>query len=216
MALILDTETTGFPQRLGYDKYYDYKLIDKYNTSRIVQFSYMLCNECMEEIDLVDLVVKADNFTIPNANIHGITDEISLTTGSVFVDVANIFYEDLKKVSHIIAHNINFDINVIKSELYRYELYDIIKELESKKLICSMENTKKIVNISNSYGLKSPNLGELYKKVIGKDIENSHNSKYDVINLHQVIKNLFNSRAHDWLENKFMLLMPVKKQKIEY
>jgi len=200
MALILDTETTGFPQRLGFDKYYDYKLTDKYNTSRIVQFSYMLCNERMEEIDLTDLIVKADNFTIPNADIHGITNEISSTVGTSFTNIANIFYEDLKKVSHIIAHNMNFDINVIKSELYRYQLHDIIKELESKKLICSMENTKKIVNITNAYGLKSPNLGELFKKVIGKDIENSHNSKYDVINLHKVIKTLFDSGSHDCLD----------------
>jgi hypothetical protein len=34
-------------------------------------------------------------------------------------------------------------------------------------------------------------LSDLYRKVIGIDIENAHNSKYDVINLHKVVKTLF-------------------------
>ncbi len=197
--MILDTETIGVPLRIGYDKYYDYKLINKYDSSRIVQLSYMICDEKLDSIELKDTIIKLDNFTIKNSNIHGITDEISLSKGEPFIDVANKFYLDLQKVSHIFAHNIMFDINIIKSELHRYGLHDIIKEIESKTLICSMENTKKIVNITNSYGLKSPNLAELYKNVIGSEITNQHNSKYDVINLHKIIKKLFDSDKYDWL-----------------
>ena len=214
MSMILDTETIGFPLRIGYDKYYDYKLINKYDSSRIVQLSYMICDEKLDSIELKDTIIKLDNFTIKNSNIHGITDEISLSKGEAFIDAANKFYLDLQKVSHIFAHNIMFDINIIKSELYRYELHDIIKEIESKTLICSMENTKKIVNITNSYGLKSPNLAELYKNVIGTEITNQHNSKYDVINLHKIIKKLFDSDKYDWLTLDYSNL--AKKRKLNY
>ena len=48
-----------------------------------------------------------------------------------------------------------------------------------------------MVKAKNKYGkIKYPSLAELYKFVCNKDIENAHNSKYDVINLHEICKNL--------------------------
>ena len=102
----------------------------------------------------------------------------------------------LKKVTHIIAHNALFDINVITSELYRYGLEDIIHELDSKDIYCSMKHTKKLVNAKNRYGkLKDPSLSELYEFACKKPIQNAHNSKYDVINLHYAMKTLYDRRG---------------------
>jgi hypothetical protein len=56
-----------------------------------------------------------------------------------------------------------------------------------------MEHTKSIVKATNKYGIKYPSLAELYKFACKKDIENAHNSKYDVINLHEICKNLYES-----------------------
>ena len=90
------------------------------------------------------------------------------------------------------AHNILFDINVIKSELYRRDKYYIIEEIDKKKLLCTMTHTKDIIKIKNQYGkYKYPSLKELYFFNFNKDIEQQHNSMYDVINMHSSIKKMY-------------------------
>jgi hypothetical protein len=57
-----------------------------------------------------------------------------------------------------------------------------------------MKHTKNIVKIINKFGkYKYPSMKELYKYCFGKDIENAHNSKYDVINLHAAIKHMYDA-----------------------
>ena len=96
----------------------------------------MLCDNKLEKIQLNDNIIKV-NFNIPNSNFHGISNEISINLGIEF----NLFCDDLKKIinkcSHIISHNVDFDINVIKNELYRINKNDIINEINKKKLICT-------------------------------------------------------------------------------
>ena len=189
MALIIDIETTGLPCRTGltWGKNPSYTDNDKYKTCRMVQFSYMLCNEQLDEIESKNFIIKVD-FKIPNSNFHGITDEISKNQG---IDI-NIFLDDfnktLKKSSHIISHNINFDINVLKNELYRNNKNNTIIEIDNKKLVCSMIEMRKIMNMN-----KYPSLAELYKFATKNDITKQHNSEYDVMHLHQALKTLYSN-----------------------
>ena len=71
MYLIIDTETNGLPdcKDIPYGFYPDYKLLDRYNKARIIQISYMLCNENIEEKELHDFVIKRENFTIDNGSV---------------------------------------------------------------------------------------------------------------------------------------------------
>ena len=198
MALIIDTETNGLPDITGlrWGEYPVYNDINKYKTARIVQFTFMVCGTCFEEKELHDYVIKRDGFNIENSQFHGITDDISDTDGRPFPEIAKIFSQNLSKVSHIVAHNIAFDINVIKAELFRYELHDIIEELNKKQLLCTMKHTKPILKIINQYGrYKNPSLAELYEYNFMQPIENAHNSKYDVINLHKVVKHMYDRRT---------------------
>ena len=78
-------------------------------------------NDEYNEIELLDHVIKLDsNIHISNSQFHGITDEISQSTGVEFSVVAENFKEQLVQCSHIIAHNIDFDVNIIKSESIFY------------------------------------------------------------------------------------------------
>lgn len=196
MALIIDTETNGLPDmaNLRWGEYPDFKDLEKYSTSRIVQFTIMTCDADFTEVELKDYIIKRNNFAIRNTEFHGITDEISDKDGRDLIEVAEIFYECLKATSHIIAHNIAFDINVIKSELFRHGLFHIIEEVDRKICLCTMKHMKPILKIINKYGrYKNPSLNELYRHNFGVDIENAHNSKYDVINLHRVIKHMYDN-----------------------
>jgi DNA polymerase III epsilon subunit-like protein len=147
--------------------------------------------------DVKDYIIKREEFEITNEKFHGITNEISDTVGIAFDTVAiEIFYEQLKKVSHIIAHNVAFDIGVIKSELYRRNLQYIIDEIDKKTLLCTMKHMKPILKIINQYGnYKNPSLNEIYKFNFNKDVENAHNSLYDVYNLHKVVEHMYKNKT---------------------
>lgn len=196
MALFIDTETNGLPDTKGlnlkWGTYPYYKSTNRYNDARVIQFSFMLTDEKINELELNDFIIKKEDFDINNSNFHGITNEISLKEGVDFDTAIDKFYDLLKSVTHIVAHNILFDINVIKSELYRRDKYDIIQEIDKKKLLCTMSHTKDIIKIKNKYGKnKNPSLKELYYFTFNKEIDNQHNSKYDVINMHSSIKKMY-------------------------
>ena len=205
MALIIDVETTGLPQRQKnslFGQLPSYDNLDLYDSARVVQVSMMLCNELFEEIEIIDFIVKTDGYTISNSQFHGITDEISARDGIPFSQIAEKLSYFLKKVSHIVAHNAIFDMSIIKSELFRIGLYSIIDELNTKQVLCTMKHTMKTVKALNKIGnIKYPSLAELYRFVFDKNIENAHNSKYDVINLHDIVKNMYDSKQLNFNEN---------------
>jgi DNA polymerase III epsilon subunit-like protein len=203
MALIIDVETTGLPKRgnLPFGQLPPYDDLLTYDDARVVQVSMMLCNEQMEEIEFNDFVVKSDGFAINNSTFHGITDEISATRGIPFSKIAEILSYYLKKVSHVIAHNANFDISILKSELYRIQFNSVIDELDKKIIFCTMKQTMNIVKARyKTGGIKYPSLAELYSYVFETPIENAHNSKYDVINLHGIVKNMYDSKKLNFNE----------------
>jgi DNA polymerase-3 subunit epsilon len=208
MALIIDVETTGLPSSDGlpFGIYPTYTKLSQFNDARVVQVSMMLCNENLEQINFRDYIIRSDGFHINNAEqFHGITNEISATQGVDFRYVADIMSSFLQNVSHVIAHNSDFDLCVLKSELYRYGMHSIIEQLTTKNIFCSMKQTKMIVNVRNSYGIKYPKLSELYYFVFKKEMDNAHNSKYDVINLHSAIKKLFDrNKLHFREDLKFL------------
>jgi DNA polymerase III epsilon subunit-like protein len=199
MALFLDTETSGLPDthNLRWGVYPYYKHLDKYSKARIVQFSMLITDKQFKFEDVKDYVIKREGFDITNEEFHGITNDISDNIGVSFDTVAvEIFYEQLKKVSHIIAHNVAFDVGVIKSELYRRNLHYIIDELDKKTLLCTMKHMKPILKIINQYGnYKNPSLNEIYKFNFNKDVENAHNSLYDVSNLHKVVRHMYENNT---------------------
>ena len=60
MYLVIDTETNGLPDMRNM-KYGDYPLytdLEKYNTARIIQISFMLCDEKFNEIEMHDYIIK--------------------------------------------------------------------------------------------------------------------------------------------------------------
>lgn len=94
---------------------------------------------------------------------------------------------DLMTISHIIGHNILFDKNIICSELYRSKFYDTIKLIESKKFICTMQKT---IPLKVDGTLKATKLIKLYKFLFGKEFENQHNAKYDVLATAEIFQEL--------------------------
>ncbi len=186
-VLILDVETTGLPK----SRKAHYTDLAAYEPARIVQFTMMQCDNDLNEVELKDYIVRADGFIIENSHIHGITQDISTNDGISFIDILPKLEEFLQTCDTIYAHNAEFDINVIKSELLRYKRQDIVDLIHTKIIICTMRETTNMVNIQTKYGPKWPTLAELYYHLFKTPLENAHNSKYDVINLHKIVQNLY-------------------------
>jgi len=189
--LIFDTETNGLPICPGFGFFPVYADTVKYNNARIVQVSYVITDENYSKLEESDVIIKADNFTITNERFHGITQEISETSGIPFTEFAEQFSNALDNVNIIIAHNIDFDFNVLCAEFYRYGLTRIIAKFQSKQQICTMKRYKTLVGARFRSGndIKYPNLKELYTFATGgQQMENHHNSMYDTLNLWKAIK----------------------------
>ena len=197
--MFIDTETSGLPDthNLRWGVYPNYWKLNKYENARIVQFSMLITDNQFKYEDIKDYIIKREGFEITNGEFHGITNEISDNLGVDFnIIAADIFYELLKNVTHIVAHNVAFDIGVIKSELYRRNLQYIINELDKKTLLCTMKHMKPILKIINPYGnYKNPSLNEIYKYNFKTDVENAHNSLYDVKNLHKVVEHMYKNNT---------------------
>lgn len=193
--LVFDTETTGLPKK----KELNIHSLDSW--PYIVQFSYIIYDDVTNRIlKIKDYVIKVPsyiNISDESIKLHGITNEISQSKG---VDIENIFDEfmdDFENVDYVIAHNLDFDLKMIKAEIMRkinYELIYFEKELYKnyftlienyKKYICTMQESIDLCGIVafNKRGkyIKFPKLSELHNKLFNYVPNNLHNSLNDVL-----------------------------------
>lgn len=195
--LVFDTETTGLPKS---------KIINPvmfHLWPHIVQFSYIIydtdSNAVLKTSDFVVKVPPNVVISEESIKIHGVTNEMSQTTGIEIGKALEEFYKDILKVDVIIGHNIQFDINMLKIELLRLietanlsnlkiRMYkDILYQVTYIiRVRCTMEETKTFCNIltqskkGESY-VKFPSLLELYQKLFAETPHNLHNSLHDVL-----------------------------------
>lgn len=117
LICILDTETTGFPRKK------DYTNLKAYDTARTVQISWMLFDRSGIKVRQRNYIIKPDNFRIPYfvTKIHGITNKKANDEGVSIHHALKFLFKDLKRTRFFVGHNINFDLNVLKSECFRYK-----------------------------------------------------------------------------------------------
>jgi DNA polymerase III epsilon subunit-like protein len=156
-TIIFDTETTGFPNTFSFDKYYDPKLTEFYDSSRMVQLAYIVLDKDLEVISKNSFIISPNNFLIKNSHIHGINQEKAVNEGVDIKYCLINFYNELIKCKTVVCHNINFDVNVLSSECYRCNMNFIPEKLNKKNKFCTMKRGKDILKF-----LKYPKLSELH------------------------------------------------------
>ena len=194
--LVFDTETTGLPLKM-YGKFKDPKEFIYYNNARIVQIAFLIIDDSkigdnqshtQEDNKLTDCMIiqkystliKPDNFTITNSNIHGITTERAEKEGIPFQDFLAIFETFLETVSTIIAHNLEFDKNILLSECYRYSKTEIASKIIDKSAYCTMLEGQKKLKVP-----KYPKLSELYTCFYFKEWNQIHDALDDCIKCYE-------------------------------
>ena len=177
MLLFIDTETTGLPLVRNV------KALDKKGIwPDIVSIAWCITTSTGEVCKKVYSLVQPD-WKIPadSIKIHGITMEYAMEHGRPLADVLADLRADLATVDTVVAHNMEFDKNVIFNA-YKWRLGQE-PPLISKE-ICTMEKSEAELKIPNPYPkygpYKSPRLSELYKDTFGTEPAGQHNSQSDV------------------------------------
>jgi DNA polymerase III epsilon subunit-like protein len=86
------------------------------------------------------------------------------------------FSKDVAIAEFLIAHNAQFDRNIICDELLRVGRNDI---LAGKNLYCTMQSSADFCKIKRRHGYKWPNLEELHISLFGDTFDDAHNALSD-------------------------------------
>ena len=169
-VVVFDVETTGLPKKRN-SPFTDFD-----NWPHIVQMSWLVYNTINGEIDSInDHIVKLpEDITIPedSIKIHGITNEKMREQGKDIYDVLMEFKRDISNSKIIVAHNLEFDTNIISVELLRNNLRNALYFYRGEKY-CTMHETKKLFR-------RWPKLIDLHKRLFKTTPKNLHNSLIDV------------------------------------
>ena len=174
-ALVFDLETSGLPR---YRNVSPFKT-QYYDSSRMIEIGYVIISPNGIVLKEYKHLVRYEKIVIniENSFIHGITNEMVIEDGVDIQDVFDELKDDMKKVDVIVAHNIDFDYNILLSEIYRK--YSKNKELlgliYSKQLYCTMKQGQKVMKMK-----KYPKLIELNKYFFKNDWVQTHRAFDDV------------------------------------
>lgn len=198
LILVFDTETSGLPKSRTLDD------TNLHLWPHIVQFSYVVYDISSNTVvKIVDEIIKIpENIIIPDdcIKIHGITNDICKLRGKNIEKILVDFYDDFEQCDRVVAHNLSFDLNMLKVEILRAINNNINKNTSeiviynnmfsnlttAQKYYCTMQDTIEYCNVKGldkkgKEFVKFPKLSELYHKMFGNIPNNLHNSLNDVI-----------------------------------
>lgn len=175
-VLFFDTETTGLPQ------FYNAPITQVSNWPRLVQLAFLEYYEDGSIAAKHNYIIKPEGFTIPREAtlIHRISNEQAQNEGKDLTQVLDIFADAINESVILIAHNVDFDRNIVGAEFVRKE-FDT-KPLLTKRNFCTMKN-KDVVNfcqIPNKTGYKWPKLEELHYKLFNQRFIDAHDASIDI------------------------------------
>ena len=173
----MDVETNGLIGQRGAMPT-DHNL---YLFPRIVQFSWGLYTETGECKEVKDFIIKPNGWTMDGSDrIHGITQERAATEGVDILDVLTRYQYDIENhCCKLVCHNVDFDKQVVQSELIRADMN--VADVET---YCTMKETADFCKLfPRKHGqYKWPRLEELYRILFKETMQHPHNSYYDVVN----------------------------------
>lgn len=171
--LFFDTETTGLP------KNYKAPATDVENWPRIVELSWTVCTDNGIPVNGKQrtFIIRPEGFEIPEAAaaIHGISQERAMAEGVELSAALQAFMDDVADCERLVAHNLNYDLNVISCELFRV----FGETLLGKEAVCTMKAATEFCAIPSKWGFKFPSLQELHNKLFGMNFDNEHSASAD-------------------------------------
>jgi DNA polymerase III epsilon subunit-like protein len=175
MYIFFDTETTGLPRSWSAPP----SEVD--NWPRLVQLAWETFDKRGHRTGSASFVVRPSGFVIPRdaQSIHGISTAAAKRVGVPLVEALGEFLGPLSEASVVVAHNLRFDENVLRAELYRAGLSrrDCFRD---KARVCTMLGATKYCQLPGPGGYKWPTLPELHRRLFGRGVREKHEAAADV------------------------------------
>ena len=173
MYLIIDCETTGLPRNRNAP------IRDLDNWPRVIQLAWALYDETRTAAETAACLIRPEGFVIPGdvQRIHRITTERALSEGNDIAETLRSLALAADKAKVLVAHNLDFDVNVISAEYLRSGQKP---PFGGKKRICVMRQSAEFYGVAGKRGFKWPKLSQLHQKLFGCDFEEAHDAGADV------------------------------------
>lgn len=187
MYIVIDIETTGLPRK----RKADFKDLSTFDPARIVSLCYFLVEDNHTIAQVGNYIIKPDGFTIsPSATaIHGISNDFAMNYGMPIVSVLQNLNEKMNLCHTVVCHNTDFDITIVKSEMYRYGI--TMNVFEKVTSFCTMMEGMKIMKVG-----KFPRLIALYSYLHpGCEMDNAHNAYFDTLHCWRCYKEIIARKA---------------------
>jgi DNA polymerase-3 subunit alpha len=175
--------------KTGKYRFPSFKHLNQYNSARLQSISWIVADNKGDRVKQEYFIIKPLDFVIDNnsiaTKIHGITQEVADDKGVPWHNMYDKFIDDLKDCNTLVAHNIQFDISIMLSEMYRYGKDEGITEMLQKERLCTMQSGKKAMGLK-----KNPKLSDLYKHFYNVEMTNAHDASADTLYCQQCLKSL--------------------------
>jgi len=174
MYLFVDCETTGLPKNRKAP------ITDLNNWPRIVQLAWARYDAKHRHLETKSKIVKPEGFTIPRdaQRIHGISTSRALAHGRPLKSVLKGLAQAAIEAKVVVAHNLQFDENVISAEFLRI---GFLPPFGRKHRICTMIETTDFCRLPGPFGYKWPTLAELHFELFDDELEEVHDAGVDVV-----------------------------------
>jgi DNA polymerase III epsilon subunit-like protein len=175
--LFFDCETTGLPRV----RYFSPEVVEDW--PRLVQLAWACYDARGNEKWARCSIIKPEGFRIPDdaAKIHGIAHARAVREGRDLAEVLDEFLDTaMAPGTTLVAHNFEYDRNVIAGELIRMRKPLGFLELTG---ICTMKETTNLCQLSRpggGFGFKWPTLEELHLHCFGFSYEGAHDAANDI------------------------------------
>lgn len=179
---IFDTETNGFA-----------------NCS-VLSVSFIICKNTKILAQETRYYFSQEKYNYHATKVHGLTKEVIKEKRDdskyplYFIDDSDWLINTFKEynVENIVAHNINFDIKFLPTN---------IKEQINNNVYstyCTMKNNSKFVGIKKGNGYKYPSLKEACNAYgIAFDIKEAHSSDYDTLKAYELFMDTIKDNEND-------------------
>ena len=193
MNFTFDTETTGLPtnpkNKWRAPHYSDVK---SYESCRLLSIAWIIAQHD-RIVETAYFVVKPVDIEISKESeaVHHISREKAMEEGIELHKVLSYFHNAFSKCSSLIGHNVDFDLNVLRSEFVRCGRSEIAEEMNVKKHVCTMKKGKKFMNFH-----KYPKLTELYYHIHQVEMEDAHHAYVDTMACFKCFVKMFPSNEY--------------------
>ncbi|GLC42770.1 hypothetical protein PLESTF_000243400 [Pleodorina starrii] len=176
-SLVFDTETTDLP---GPGSHEPHRLVP-YERCRIVSVAWRVLGPLPELATLrqgYHIVRPEYDFeSVQEAlRAHGIDRDRALREGEPLGEVLGSLLEDVKDCEVVVAHNAQFDVGVVLSELFRLQRYDdVARFANGRRPFCTLLAARVFLRET----LYSCKLGDVYRHLTGEALQDAHNADAD-------------------------------------